>query len=432
METANGFQIDTNWTDLNVLTGIAIGQQMLLHNAGRAGDIIEVAVSEIEPIVVFRGVPVKSLDPQFRIAPQEFAVWVRHIRYDLNGTIIPPAQRNCLLNVQEIADIEQVGGIPSALLTSNDENMRLKVKDRDSPDLTKLEDDPFPAPSSDEAGIILENTDTGDRYRWSSTTWILIELRGIPVPIDYFVEVSSGHIPGLVDVTQEARSLNVGDTAFQTLWDHTGDKKYFTENTQLYASSSSALDVGNSIRIEGLNDDYDLGITSVILNGQTSVAIPGGLFFRVREAFGDGGNPLVGDVYIHEGGATTGGVPNDPTEVQSKIPLAVFESGDFASTNMTHNGFFTVPAGFDVHLLSLIPSTSKNTDVRMDIRKREFGESSWSSLFTNWAYSGPGPITISNRARIQEKADIEIRVMSGNPDGEFSAQLQFILREKVL
>ena len=101
---------------------------MLLHNAGRAGDIIEVVVSELEPIASFRGVPIKSLDPQFRVAPQEFPVWVRHIRYDIAGSVIPTGQRTCLLNVQELSDIEQASGVPSALLTGNDENMRLKVR----------------------------------------------------------------------------------------------------------------------------------------------------------------------------------------------------------------------------------------------------------------------------------------------------------------
>ena len=133
METVNGYQISGAWTDLNTLTGIVIGQQITLHNAGRAGDIIEVAVSDIEPIVSFRGVAIKALAPQYRVAPQDFTVWVRYIRYDLNGTITPTAQHKCLLNVQEIADIEEVGAIPSTLLTTNDKTMRIKT----SPDSSK-------------------------------------------------------------------------------------------------------------------------------------------------------------------------------------------------------------------------------------------------------------------------------------------------------
>ena len=321
-------------------------------------------------------------------------------------------------------------GLPDDLLDSDNTYFRnVKTHNQDKPDFSKDSGDSFPTPDVKEAGYTLEDTDTGDRYRWTGTTWILTHLRGMAQPIDYFIEVSSGHIPGVIDVTQGARNVEIQEGVFQTLWDHTGNKKYFTEDTQLYASSTSASDVGNRIRIEGLNDQYELGITQVVLNGQTPVAIPGE-FFRIREAFCDNGAPLQGDIYMAELGTTTGGVPDNPTLVQSKIPLSNFEVGDFASTNMTHNGFFTVPAGFDVHLLSLTPGTAKGDDITIDFRKREFSEQGWTSLLYDWAYSGPGPTTISNRSRIQEKADIEIRVMSGEPLGKFSAQLQFVLREK--
>lgn len=322
-------------------------------------------------------------------------------------------------------------GLPDDLLDSDVTYSRnVKVRNQQNADYSKDSSDPFPAPDASEAGATLEDTNTGDRYRWTGVTWVKTHVRGLDLPTDYFIEVSSGNIPGLIDVTQEARSTTITQGVFETLWDHTGNKKYFTEDTQLYASSSSAADTGR-IRIEGLNDQYELGITAVTLNGQTPVPIPGE-FFRIREAFGDQGATLQGDVYIAELGSTTNGVPDDPTLVQTKIPLEPLEVTPFASTNMSHNGFFTVPAGFDVHLLNLIPSAAKGDDIRLTVWKKEFGEQSWTSLLTNWAYSGPGPLNISNRSRIQEKADIEFRVLSGQPLGSFSAQLQFVLREKIV
>lgn len=41
------------------------------------------------------------------------------------------------------------------------------------PDYTILSSEAFPIPDTDEAGAILEVTDTGDRYRWSGTAWFL-------------------------------------------------------------------------------------------------------------------------------------------------------------------------------------------------------------------------------------------------------------------
>lgn len=46
------------------------------------------------------------------------------------------------------------------------------------PDYTKLAADDFPTPTVDEAGTILENSDNGDRYRWTGAVWVQIGFRG--------------------------------------------------------------------------------------------------------------------------------------------------------------------------------------------------------------------------------------------------------------
>lgn len=298
------------------------------------------------------------------------------------------------------------------------------------PDFSGLESAGFPTPAAGQEGAILEHTDTGNRWRWTGTKWIQIVLEGSTrvAPTDYFVEVASGNVPGTVDVTQEARNHTIGNAVFETLWDQGGSYTYLTADTQLFASSSSTSDTATMLRVCGLDANFAQVIRTVTLNGQTQVALSG-LLFRVREAFVINASSLIGDVYIAESDTLTLGVPDTISKIKTKIPLEAFDSGDYASTNMSHNGFFTVPAGFDVFLLNLVPSTPKNDDIRLDIRKREDGES-WISLFNNWSYSGPGPISILNRSRIQEKADIEFRVLSGNPVGEFSAQIQFLLRAR--
>ena len=60
------------------------------------------------------------------------------------------------------------------------------------PDYSKLEAAAFPTPTADEAGAILENTDTGNRYRWSGTTWVQTENIGFPVPLEISARGGSG------------------------------------------------------------------------------------------------------------------------------------------------------------------------------------------------------------------------------------------------
>lgn len=108
------YQITGDWAALSVLTNIPIGKPMILSNAGRAGDIIEVIISDIQPSISDRGVPVKQLDSQYRIAGQSKEAWVRYIRYDLNGTITPT--KTCLLSVQDASLILEADAFSNDLI----------------------------------------------------------------------------------------------------------------------------------------------------------------------------------------------------------------------------------------------------------------------------------------------------------------------------
>ena len=105
------------------------------------------------------------------------------------------------------------------------------------PDFTKLEAAAFPTPTLDEAGAILENSDTGTRYRWTGTVWVQIETTK-----DYFVEAAEGNIAGTSMVQVTGRNFSVGNSAFETIWDQGGNYTYLTADTALFISSSSASD----------------------------------------------------------------------------------------------------------------------------------------------------------------------------------------------
>lgn len=298
------------------------------------------------------------------------------------------------------------------------------------PDYTELEADPFPTPTADEAGAILENTDTGNRYRWTGAVWVQVSVEGQlnVAPKDYLIEVASGNVAGDEDERFTGRSLSIGTGAFETLWDQGGDLTYLTSNTQLYISSSSASDTTVAVRIEAMTDDYERITYTVTCNGQTQVALPG-LAFRVIQCLVLAGAATpVGDLYIAETDTLTGGVPDNAAKIKSKIALSAFDAGQFASENITHNGFYTVPANLRLHSLIYLGTAAKGDDIRADLRVRAEG-GAWLSIFNNWAYQSIVPIELINRGSIGAKSDIEIRVLSGNAGGQFEANFQFILRD---
>lgn len=112
------YQITGQWAALSVVTGISVGLPVILTNAGRAGDLLEVIVSDTEPLESDRGEPLAQLLRSYRISGQTEEIWIRYIRYDLNGTITPALAKTCLLSVQSASLVSSDGGIPIDLYTS--------------------------------------------------------------------------------------------------------------------------------------------------------------------------------------------------------------------------------------------------------------------------------------------------------------------------
>ena len=119
------FEIDNQWQALGTTAGVTLNAQ----NMGRAGDLIEVITSNTKPLETDRGYALSQLNKTYRIGGYTGLVWVRYIRYDLNGTIKPADNRKCLLNIQEGSIITEVSDTPSQLLTTSviDSASRLKV-----------------------------------------------------------------------------------------------------------------------------------------------------------------------------------------------------------------------------------------------------------------------------------------------------------------
>jgi len=97
------------------------------------------------------------------------------------------------------------------------------------PDYLTLAADPFPTPTADEAGAILEHIDTGDRFRWSSTAWVQTQHIGFAMPI----EVSS---TGNVAVPVNSQDLT---TQAIDVW--------FTEKKGIVTTQNAVLQGGYTV-----------------------------------------------------------------------------------------------------------------------------------------------------------------------------------------
>lgn len=143
------------------------------------------------------------------------------------------------------------------------------------------------------------------------------------------------------------RNRNVGTSAATIMDLPTGQTQETlpSTNVSVVASSTSASDTQDITLLEGhesQNSDTTLAFqastTRVALTGQTSVdtGFDWARVTNVRLA-----SPAVGTVYIHEGGATTNGVPDDLTTVHAIIQPGELQTQK-ASTSISSNDFWVI------------------------------------------------------------------------------------------
>lgn len=117
------------------------------------------------------------------------------------------------------------------------------------------------------------------------------------------------------------RRIGLG-TSEATVWE--GDDLHETlptANDITVVSSSSGSDT-TTIVVEGhtiSGSELTFVVQSVTLTGQTDATLTTALA-RCTRMYASGGTNLVGNVYAHEGGATTAGKPNNTAEIHAVIP----------------------------------------------------------------------------------------------------------------
>ena len=228
-----------------------------------------------------------------------------------------------------------------------------------APDFTKLAADAFPTPSVDEGGAILEDTDTGDRYVWTSTQWLRVVTAGAPhtFPMDFFIEVSKGKIPGhsLVPVLGRIAST-VGTNVFEDLWEPGGTMTEILAAESWDISSSDNVDdkAGGAgaltVLVPSLDADHNPQLTTVTLNGTTAVPLDNTHIEPGNGAIvlGVGANRKnTGLIEIRKAGSAIG------ADVRMTIP---------AGHSLSKDARYTVPAGKTAFLVQSTFFYPKNAD----------------------------------------------------------------------
>ena len=230
---------------------------------------------------------------------------------------------------------------------------------------------------------------------------------------DLMLAIGMGRIPGyygqfVIGVTE---GLDIAD-GLCTIWDYTGQNiSFLSAETELFVSSASASDTTNQVLVSGLDSNYEIKTTTTTIGGQSQVSV--GTFLRVQNCIVLG-TSNVGDIYIAESDTLVGGVPQTPSKVQSKI---------LAGKVITHNGWFTVPAGktaVNMSIRGTVDATSKAATVRSYISSALLPTAETVSYSVTAAFSEyrfPTPVATANLTGL-----LSVSVPSGT-DIEFKAEV---------
>lgn len=157
---------------------------------------------------------------------------------------------------------------------------------------------------------------------------------------DLTLAIGMNQAPGYstVDKFGENPEIDTG-TAPEDIWEFGGEYNYdaFGTDPIRYISSSSVLDVGQVIGVQGLDINGNLFEGEVVTNGQNVVNLPTPLWrvFRLENNSDEGGD-IIGTLFCHTDSVPTAGVP-----LAANV-RAIISNGN----NQTLMALYTIPKGY--------------------------------------------------------------------------------------
>lgn len=296
------------------------------------------------------------------------------------------------------------------------------------PDFTKLAAAAFPTPTVAEAGAILEDFDTGDRYRWTGTVWVQIGTTGsshVAVqsdPRDFYFEIAQGNILGMSISNIVGTNPLVSGAGFEDIWRAGGFLQYPTANVTVELESLDVNDTAagtgaQEITIRYMDDTYVEQTPVVVATNGGVVATGITDFFRPIEitatAVGSG-DQNAGTIRLQN---TSTGDIYDQMDVQNGI-------GD----NEGQNSHFTVPAGKTGYIIGFYEEINKNEDIVFKVRRTDGANGIFRTLLTSNLYQDQFGLFFKAPADpLPEKTDIKIIGKSTNTTAIGTAFYQMIL-----
>lgn len=209
--------------------------------------------------------------------------------------------------------------------------------------------------------------------------------------------ISKGDVTGAFDIHQFGNAPDFDQTdGTVDVWEGANDgginQMVYQWSTTAAIDSISSANAGDTqtIVVKGLDGSFNKVEQSVVLNGQTRVALSTPLL-RVIKAYNDSATTLAGNVYIYENTALSSGTPIDTTKIRCVVRSA---------NNESLMAIYTAPAGADAYIRGIYASTAGGTKSSAYIIRllvREYNSGTWKA----WRVRSIQSLIESGQSRFQ-------------------------------
>ena len=191
------------------------------------------------------------------------------------------------------------------------------------------------------------------------------------------------------------------------IWSYSSEQASYVfpsdSGESLFVSSSNASDTV-PIKVQGLDENFNLKTQTVSLQGRTKLSLDG-LWSRVFRAFNDDSSNLLGDVYVYTDSTVVNGVPQTNANVKAEINVG---------NDQTTMAIYTVPAGKNLYLsqyhVSIDAKNTHSSYATISINVREYGSIFKAQEIVAVSSNSPSVISFDVPFTVREKSDIKLSI----------------------
>ena len=216
--------------------------------------------------------------------------------------------------------------------------------------------------------------------------------------MDYLYDIAEGNVPGHTVLRRLGHNVDVA-AALETVWHNSSLKGYLTSAERLQIASSDVDDDGSpvgagarTLRITGLDTNYEALTEDVTLNGQTNV-LTDASFLRVF------------DLQVLTAGASGA---NEGTITASNNADAMVLEEIAIGENLSHSACYTVPLGYTAYIVQVHAADASLKGCEFSFWMRVFG-GLWTMRRSMVLLDSSIVMPVRIPMAVPAKTDIEIR-----------------------